>query len=364
MTEFLSSSGNAAFSTPAGKLFPSIRRVALLLMLATGGANGAQPAAPLATTQVEMKEVSLTYPAEAVIEAVRQATVAAQVQGRVLDVRVDAGDKVKSGQLLMRIDERETAQAAAGAQAQESAAAANLANARASLVRTQNLFEKKFVSQSALDQANAAYKAALGQYDAAKAGYGQASTVKSFTAITSPISGVVAQRFAEQGEMAQPGKPLLSVFEPGGMRAVANIPQYKVGDVRRFQKARVEFPESGKWFDAAKVEVLPTADSQTHSVRTRVTLAGDTAGILPGMFARAHFVIGQAKKLVLPQKAVLRRGEVTAVYVADAQGRIALRQLRLGENLADGLVEVLAGVSAGERVVLDPVQAEIRMKQG
>ncbi|MDD5297881.1 MAG: efflux RND transporter periplasmic adaptor subunit [Rhodocyclaceae bacterium] len=337
---------------------------ALILPAALAGAPVRAAAPALSTVTVEMREVFLTYPAEAVVEAIHQATVASQVQGRVMEMRVDAGDKVKRGQVLMRIDERETAQAAAGADAQAQAASASLANAKASFERTRNLFTQKFVSQAALDQAEAAYKAAQGQFDAARAGHGQAATVKSFTTVSSPLTGVVAQRLVEMGEMAEPGKPLISVFEPGSLRVVASIPQYKLAEVRKNLKARVEFPDSGRWLDGVRVEVLPTADSQTHAVRARVILPGDGAGAVPGMFARAHFVIGQARKLVLPQKAVLRRGEVTAVYVQDGAGKLSLRQVRLGENLADGLAEVLAGISAGEKVVLDPVQAEIRLKQG
>ncbi len=312
--------------------------------------------------QVELRDVPLTYSAEAVIEAVKQATVAAQVQGRVVDVRVDAGSAVKQGQVLMRIDERETADAAAGAEANAASAAANLANARVSYERAKSLFAQKFISQAALDQADAAYKAAQGQADAARAGHSQASTVKSFTTITSPLSGVVAQRLTEQGEMATPGKPLLLVFEPGGLRASADVPQYKVPDIRRYMKAQVELPGTGQWFEAGKVELLPMADALTHAVHSRVTLLKPEA-VLPGMFARVHFVVGQAKKLVVPVKALLRRGEISAVYIADAQGRLSLRQLRVGENMPDGLVEVLAGAKAGERIVLDPVQAEIRLKQ-
>lgn len=333
----------------------------LSLSLGVGVAAVASDSLP--TALVEMQEVALTYPAEAVVEAVRQATVAAQVRGRVVEVPVDAGYKVRRGQVLVRIDERETAQAAAGAEAQAAAAGAGLVNARTNYERTKHLFAQKFVSQAALDQAEAVYKSAQGQADAAKAGYGQAATISSFTAVTSPLNGVVAQRLVEPGEMAEPGRPLVAVFEPGTLRAVANIPQYKVADVRRHLKAKIEFPSTGQWLDGAKVEVLPTADFQTHAVRARVIL-GEGGGAMPGMFARVHFVVGQAKKLVLPGKAVLRRGEVTAVYVLNAQDKLSLRQIRLGENLTDGLVEVLAGISAGEKIVLDPVQAEIRLKQG
>lgn len=317
----------------------------------------------LATATVEYREIALTYPADAVVEAVKQATVAAQVQGRVVEVRADAGDRVKQGDLLMRIDEREAVQGVASADAGVAQAEANLANAKATVERTRNLFARKFVSQAALDQAESAWRAAQAQVKATQAARGQAGTAKSFTAITSPLTGIVAQRHTEKGEMAAPGKPLFTVFEPGDLRVIASIPQYKLAEVRRALSAKVEFPESGRWVDATSVTVLPTVDVRTHTVQVRIDLPENVSAVVPGMFARAHLVTGRARKLVVPAASVLHRGEVSAVYVLDEQGLPQLRQVRLGERVADGAVEVLAGATAGERIALDPVKAGISLKQ-
>ena len=306
-------------------------------------------ASVLATVPVELREVELTYPAEATVEAVKQATIAAQLQGRVIEARVDAGSRVKAGEVLMRLDEREAAQGLAGAQAQ-------LVNARAAYERGKNLFAQKFISQAALDKAEADFKAAA-------ASAGQAGIATGFATIVAPFSGIVAQRQTELGEMATPGKPLLTLFDPKGMRVVASIPQYKLAEVRQALRAKVEFPESGKWIDATRVEVLPTADVRTHVVRARVTLPDNLEGVIPGMFVRAHFVIGKANKLLVPVKAVLRRGEVTGVYVIDERAQVQLRQVRLGEEYAGGALEVLAGLAAGEKVALDPVMAGVKLKQ-
>ncbi|MFA7270079.1 MAG: efflux RND transporter periplasmic adaptor subunit [Sterolibacterium sp.] len=306
--------------------------------------------AGLASAAVELREVDQAYPAEAIVEAVRQATLAAQVAGRVTEARFDAGSRVKAGEVLMRIDSRETAQLQAGAQAQ-------LANARASVERNRQLFAQKFISQAALDKAEADFKVA-------SAGAGQAGVQGSYASIAAPYAGIIAQRLAEVGEMAAPGKPLISVFDPKSLRVVASIPQYKLAAVRQTLRARVEFPETGKWFDAVRVEVLPTADTQTHVVQARVYLPDNLDGVIPGMFARAHFLIGKSRKLLVPAAAVLRRGEVTGVYVVDGQAPPHLRQVRLGEALGGDGIEVLAGLAAGEKVALDPVKAGIALKQG
>lgn len=324
---------------------------------AIAGLAHATEAPPSAT--VAWREVPTSFAAEASVEALRQATIAAQVQGRVIDVRVDAGDRVKQGEVLMRIDERESTQVVAGAEANVAQAQAQLVNARASYERTKNLFAQKFISQAALDQAEAAWRAADAQMKAATAGRGQATTTRSFTVIQAPIGGVVAERQTELGEMATPGRPLLTLYDPKGLRVVASIPQYKLAELRGNVRARVEFPESGRWVDATEVELLPVADARTHVVRARVQLPDNLEGVVPGMFARAHFIVGQSKKLVMPQQAVLRRGELTGAYAIDAQGALQLRQVRLGEALADGYVEVLAGLSAGDKVALEPIKAGI-----
>lgn len=330
----------------------------LLLMIALAAAVASARAEPLETAAVERRAVELGYPAEAVVEAVRQATVAAQVQGRIVEVRRDAGEAVRQGEVLMRIDEREAAQALAAAEAQVAQAQAGAANARASYERTKNLFARKFVSQAALDQALAAHRAAEASLQAAIAGRGQAGTAKGFATVTSPIDGVVAARHAELGEMATPGKPLVTVFDPAGLRVIASVPQYRRAEVARAARAVVEFPDSGQRIAATRVEVMPTADARTHSVALRLYLPIGARGVVPGQFARAHFVVGSAEKLLLPAAAVVRRGEVTGVYVVAGE-RVSLRQVRLGDHAEGAAVEVLAGVAAGERVALDPVKATL-----
>ena len=321
-----------------------------------------QAALPFATAVVEYREVDQTYAAEALVEAVKQSTVAAQISGRVVEVNFDVGDFVKKGQVLVRIDESEARQAVAGSEAVVAQARANLQNIRLNYERTKQLLAQKFVSQAALDKAQADYKAAEAQLAAAQASAGQAATTKGFTAVLAPYSGVVSARYAELGEMASPGKALMTGFDPKDLRVVASIPQYKLADVRRASRAQVEFPSINKWVTAKAVTLLPAADAKTHTTRVRLDLPEDVRDVYPGMFARAHFAVGRARKLLVPVQAIVRRSEVTAAYVVDPKGAVVFRQIRLGEPMADGLVEVLAGLSAGETVALEPNKAGMYLK--
>lgn len=309
----------------------------------------AWPSLAQQTLVLKAREVDLSYPAESVVEAVKQATVAAQVAGRVVDMRVDAGQKVKAGEVMMRIDAREASENVAGAQAR-------LAQVEADYKRSKNLFEKKFISGAALDKAEAELKSA-------RAASGQAGAGLSYATVTAPISGVVAQRQVELGEMAAMGRPLVTVFDPRSLRVIASVPQYKLAELRSAAKAKVEFVETGKWIDAQRVEFMPSLDARSHTVTARVYLPEDAPGVVPGMAARVHFVAGRALKLTVPAAAVIRRGEIHAVYMIDAQGASHLRQVRVGEPVADGELEVMAGLAAGDKVSLEPVKAGIALKQ-
>jgi len=301
----------------------------------------------LPVVAVQRHRVDLTFPAESLVEAVQQATVGAQVAGRVLEVKADAGQVVKKGDLLMRIDAREAEEAVRAVTAQYT-------NAKINYERSKSLRDQKFLSPAAVDKAKA-------DFDAAAANRAAAGASQSHATIVSPINGIVARRHAELGDMATPGKPLFTIYEPGGLRVTASVPQYRLKEMRNVKTARVEFPELGKWVEATAVNLLPTADATTHVSQVRVSLPV-LPEATPGMFARVHFVIGQAEKLTVPASAVVRRGEVAAVYVQSVNDRLSLRQLRLGDPVGQGEIEVLAGLKAGDKVVTDPVRAAIALK--
>jgi RND family efflux transporter MFP subunit len=331
---------------------------AALLLAACGSEKPATPAAAapvVETAAVEVRDVELTYSAEAVVEAVRQSTVSAQTAGRIVELRFDVGDYVKKGEVIVRIDERAAAQALAASEAQVRQAEAALRNARAEYERARQLVTQKFLSQAALDRAEADYKSAQERVSALLAGAGQAATERGFATIVAPYSGIVSARHVELGEMATPGKPLMTGFDPGTLRVTATVPQAQVAAIQAGAKARIELPSVARWIDAASLTVIPAADPRTHTTQVRIGLPAEVRGIYPGIYARAHFVTGRKPALLVPRAAVIRRSELTAVYVVSET--IQLRQIRLGTAGDERAVEVLAGLRAGERVAVEPVKA-------
>ena len=142
------------------------------------------------------------------------------------------------------------------------------------------------------------------------------------------------------------------------LRAVVNLPQSLIYAVRQHQQAWVWVGEERQTrVESKDLTISPFADPDSHTFLVRVNLPVGDHHVYPGMYAKVAFVTGEAKYLAIPEQAVAHRSEVTAVYVKDDKGGLSLRQVRLGETLPGNQVEVLAGLSVGEHVVLDPVAA-------
>jgi RND family efflux transporter MFP subunit len=334
---------------------------------ADGPANGTAPA--LATAPVRVAGGGRTLAFDGNVEAVRQTVVAAQVPGAVVAIDVRAGDRVRAGQLLMRLDARTAEQTAVASDAQVKATQAQLEVAARELERQRQLFRKEYISRAALERAEAQHKATQAQLDALRAQAGAARTQSGLHLVRAPYAGVVAEVPVALGDMAMPGRPLLVLYDPAALRVTAALPQTVAGRPIAAEAVSLELPglPDGGRIAPTRAVVLPTVDAATHTVQARFDLPPQTVGAAPGMFARvrltegAEAAPGARERLYVPSRAIVRRAELTGVYVVDARGRPLLRQVRLGPVGADGDVEVLSGVAAGEQIALEPqVAARIR----
>lgn len=313
---------------------------------------------------VREKAAGSFYELDGVIQPVKQSTIASQAAGRIASFSVKAGDKVRAGQVLAVIDDKEVAVGVQKSQAQISQAEAELRNARASLERTRDLQGKGFVSKAALDTAEMQYKGATAVREQAAASALQSSISQSFTRVSAPYDGWVLQTHAEAGDLAVPGKPLVTVFAPLPLRAVVQVPASRAQAVRAASETQVQADsaiEPSRWITPTARSAVPSADPVSQTTEWRLDLsASDSTGLLPGQQVRVRFSQSQAssaiQKLLIPQSAVVRRGELTAVYVV-VNGVFSLRAVRLGANLGSDGIEVLAGIASGESIALDPIRA-------
>ena len=299
---------------------------------------------------------------DAVIEAVQQSTVAAQVSGRVVEINFDVGDLVPKDSVLVRI---RGAEQRAGLEAQQAAlreAEARYREAQAEFGRVSTIYEKRLLPKAALDKASADLKAAQSRVEAARATLTQAGEQLGYTVITAPYGGVVLKRHVEIGETVSVGQPLMSGYSLETLRATASIPQQQITAVRGRQQARVILTQPDRTLESTRLIFTPNADTVSHTYKVRAELPPNLEGVLPGMFAKMVFVTGEERRLAIPDTAVARRSELTGVYVVDKQGKVALRQIRVGVVLGADLIEVLSGLSEGETIALDPVRAAAYVK--
>lgn len=328
---------------------------ALTVAAAAAPADLATPGPQLATAVVTGTSAGDNAVYDGVVQAIRQTVVAAQVPGAVVALDVKAGDRVKAGQVLLRLDARAAEQTAAASAAQVMAARAAQDAATRELDRQRQLFEKHFISRAALDRAEAQFKTTQAEAAAQLASAGAARTQSGFYVVKAPYSGVVAEVAVVLGDMAMPGRPLLTVYDPAALRVSAAIPQTVAARMTQGAVPLAELPGVALAIKPIRFQVLPTVDPATHTLELRLDLPEGLAGATPGMFARARLpVAGDGNtRLYVPARAVLRRAEMSGVYVVGTEGTPLLRQVRLGRAEGDK-VEVLSGVAAGERVALDP----------
>ncbi|HRN62966.1 MAG TPA: efflux RND transporter periplasmic adaptor subunit [Luteimonas sp.] len=292
---------------------------------------------------------------DGVVEAVRQATLAAQTSGRVAEVRRDVGDRVDANELLVRLTAVEQQAGVEAARAQLHATEARAREADGNYARYLELSQAQYVSKSQLEQMHAARDSARAARDAARAQLANVGQQVDYTSVRAPYAGIVASRDVEPGESVGVGRTLMTVFAPEALRIEVSVPQSDAEAIRANAIASVRFHD-GRSADAAGVTVFPAADAATHAVRVRIDLPTLDPVPAPGSTAKVVFpAVAGAAFPRIPASAVAVRGEVNAAYVL-SDGRLALRQLRLGER-SGGEVEVIAGLKPGETIAIDPVAA-------
>jgi len=311
------------------------------------------------TLVVQREQTPLERRVDGTIEAVNQGTVSAQTSGRVLEVLYDVNDFVPAGAVIIRLGNTEQKAGLEAAQAGLTEATARDAEARTRFDRVAGLFEDRAVSRQQYDQALADRDAAGARLAAARAALAAAREGVSYTEVRAPYAGVVTRRHVEVGEAVRPGSPLMSGLSLQYLRVVVQLPQSLVERVRAIRKAAVYI--DGRRVEATRLTLSPQASPESNSFLVRLDLPENAADLYPGMFVKVAFVVGEAERLLIPANALVERSEVTAVYVQAADGRIVLRQLRLGHRYGDK-IEVLAGLEPGEAIVTDPLAALERLR--
>ena len=340
----------------------AIGLVAAASLAACGGDQHAEQAVPagagLETLAVAASGADGERLFDGIVEAVQQATLAAQTGGRVVAIERDVNDAVARGALILRLDGVEQRAQLDAARQALAAAEATALEAGSSYERVRDLVARRLLPQADLDRATASRDTANARLAAARAGVDGAREQFAYTEVRAPFAGVVTARHVDVGEAVAPGQPLTAVAAPGALRVIVDVPQALADEVRTLGAASVHAGDA--IIGSARLTVFPAAASGSNTVRVRVDLPPGVAGLYPGMFVKAGFRTGGAALLRVPVSAVAWRSEVTGAYVVADDGGLSLRQLRLGRTIGDE-VEVLAGLAPGERIAADPVAATLAL---
>jgi len=318
-----------------------------------------QAEVPFATVTVAFQAAPRERIWDGRIEAVNQTTVSAQTTGRIEELPFDVNDFVDSGEVIIRLTDTEQRAALSLAQATLEEGQARYTQADQEFGRVSSMHKNKTVSQARFDQAKADRAAALARLSAARSGITTAEEQLEYTIVRAPYAGIVSNRYVEIGELVTPGQALISGLSLQSWRVNVDVPQSMFHSVHTIGKAFVYVED--KRIVAESLTFFPVADMSANTFQVRVNLPDGSATLYPGMFVKVGFVVGESHRLLVPADAVVRRSELSAVYVVNGD-LVTLRQVRLGRRYGDS-IEALAGLSEGETVASDPVSAGIYLKE-
>jgi RND family efflux transporter MFP subunit len=344
------------------------------------------PSAPVAVqvATVSTQEWPAVYEATGTVRARTAGTVSSKVMGYVQQVSVQVGDRVREGQTLVTLDARELEEGVRGAEAGRAevqsaipeaesamaAAKANLDLAQSTFKRIEELAAKKSVSNQELDEASARVKAAQASYEMARSRRAQldprmaraeqqirsATIMRDYVRIAAPFSGIVTAKSVEPGNLATPGVPLLTIEQDGVYRLEASVDESRLPSARAGAAVEVTLEGLDRKINARVSEVVPAVDAASRSSIVKIDLPA-VPQLRSGMFGRAFFSAGSRKVVVIPAGAVVERGQLQSVFVAE-EGTARTRLITAGQRAKDA-VEVLSGLNPGEKIVT-PIPAGLQ----
>lgn len=302
-------------------------------------APGSAPPVKVRVIAIEARTRTATEDVPGIVRSRYRTQIEARVNGRIDRLLFAQGQVVKEGELLAEIDAREV-------RARLEAARAQREQAEQDLKRFAQLVEHGAVTRQEFDAAESRARVT-------RSALAEAETMLAHTSVIAPFAGVVSQKFAEAGDTAGPGRPLLELEDPATLRFEASVPETLIRKIRPGATNVVRLPALEKEFACALSEMAPAADvgSRTFLVKWDLPCDADTR---IGVFGRVAIPIAETVALSAPATAIVRRGQLEMVFIVK-QGVAELRLVKSGKKTARE-IELLAGVSKGETVVSEGAQ--------
>jgi RND family efflux transporter MFP subunit len=304
------------------------------------GAPPSLPAVSLQTQRIEAKSRVATEEVVGTVRAKLRSVIEAKVSGKIEKLLVAPGQKVRQGELLARIEAREV-------QARLDQALAVRQQAESDLKRAALLLDQKILAQSEYDSAQSKFRVADATVTERRNHVG-------YTQVTAPFDGVITRKLSDRGDLAVPGKALLEMEDSTTLRLEADVPEAVMGKLNLGDKLPVRMAALQAELDGVISEISPAADPNSRTFLVKLDLPA-TTGLRAGQFGRVAMPIGETSAVRVPASAVIQRGQMELVFIVnDSDSKARLRIVKAGKRLGSE-VELVSGVSAGERIVVERV---------
>ncbi len=313
---------------------------------------------------VEGKNNSSWISASGKIEAANSASLSTRMMGFVEKIHVNVGASVLKGQLLVSLNNADLSAKRAQAQAAIIEANAAFTNAEKDYHRFQNLFAAQSATRKEMDDMTARYEMSKARLEAAKQMKNEVDAQFAYSNIRAPFDGVVTQKFIDEGAMANPGMPLISVEGPTSFEAKVSIAENEISNVHASDTVRVRIKSTGTTLKGVVKELSTSARNTGGQYLATITLTNADENIRSGMYATVEFPsskIGSGNNMItIPQSALVTQGQLTGLYTVSESNTALLRWIRIGATYGDK-VEVLSGLTSDERYI---VSAEAKLYNG
>lgn len=308
-----------------------------------------RPSAGVAACSVVLARVPVVSEAVGTIQPEYKMAISSRVSANIVEIRVRAGQHVGKGDLLARLDSRDLTARVAQAKETLRRAQATRDLATSDYRRDKPLMEKAVIPRSEFDQTDMRLRTAEADVQHSQEALREAEISQSYAEIHSPATGIVIDKLADVGDLATPGKAILTMYEESRLWLEANVREREASLLRIGATYGVRIESTGEAMDGKLVEIVPSADPSSRTVTARIALPR-TEGLYPGMFGRLFIPVRETRSLLIPASAIVRIGQLTMVDVI-ADNVIKRRAVQIGEKIGDRVV-VLSGLSEGERVAL------------
>ena len=293
------------------------------------------------------------------IEAENSANVSTRMMGYVTKVHVKVGQKVSAGQLLVSVNNTDLQAKKAQVDASILQATAGYNNAKKDFDRFTALFQQQSASQKELDDMTSRYEMAKAGLEGAKQMRNEVMAQFSYSNITAPFSGEVTNTFIKEGDMANPGMPLVSIEGASHLQVTAMVSESDITAIQNGMAVNVLVKSTNQELKGTVSEVSGSAKNTGGQYLVKINLGPTNSKVLSGMFVNVQFPIATPKvastttseKVMVPESALVQQGQLNGIYTVANGNTAILRWLRLGKTYGNQ-VEVLSGLSADEPYII------------